>query len=197
MVEKNLMIEVSMMLLCPYISYLIAEGLELSGICAILINGIFLSYYATPNLSEEGRKLLSMTYETIAFGFETLVFLFLGMGMFAFNHPYNQLTFLFVLLCILNLFIARAINITVVSWIVNAFRSSDSKIRWNFQLVMWIAGLRGAMAYALALDSYTALAVGPVILIVTLIFSLLTILVIASFLNPILSKLDVKQVDRA
>ena len=46
------MTEVSMMLLCPYVSYLIAEGLELSGIVAILINGIFLSYYVTPNLSE-------------------------------------------------------------------------------------------------------------------------------------------------
>jgi sodium/hydrogen exchanger 8 len=50
--DHNVMTEVSMMLLCPYVSYLIAEGLELSGIVAILINGIFLSYYATPNLSE-------------------------------------------------------------------------------------------------------------------------------------------------
>jgi sodium/hydrogen exchanger 8 len=50
--DHNVMTEVSMMLLCPYVSYLIAEGLELTGIVAILINGIFLSYYATPNLSE-------------------------------------------------------------------------------------------------------------------------------------------------
>lgn len=46
------MSEVTFMLICPYVSYLIAEGLELSGIVAILINGIFLSYYATPNISE-------------------------------------------------------------------------------------------------------------------------------------------------
>ena len=31
-----------MMLLCPYVSYLIAEGLKLSGIVSILTNGIFL-----------------------------------------------------------------------------------------------------------------------------------------------------------
>jgi NhaP-type Na+/H+ or K+/H+ antiporter len=58
---------------------------------------------------------------------------------------------------------------------------------------MWIAGLRGAMAYALALKSSTELIIGPEILTDTLVFSLLTILVIGTFLNPILSKLDVKQ----
>ena len=49
------------------------------------------------------------------------------------------------------------------------------------------------MAYALALDSYATLVSGPVILCVTLIFALLTILVIASVLNPILKSLNVKQ----
>ena len=82
--EHNVMSEVAMMLMCPYVSYLMAEGLQLSGIVAILINGIFLSYYATPNLSEQSRKVLHMAYETVAFSSETLVFLFLGMGIFAF-----------------------------------------------------------------------------------------------------------------
>lgn len=191
--EHNVMTEVAMMLLCPYVSYLIAEGLELSGIVSILINGIVLSYYATPNLSEYGRKVLSMSYETIAFSTETLVFLFLGMGMFAFDHPYEQLSFTFVLTTIVNLNIARALNVVVISWIVNRTRSEESKIRWNQQVVMWIAGLRGAMAYALALKSSTELVIGPLILTDTLITSLFTILVIGSILNPILSKLDVKQ----
>ena len=58
---------------------------------------------------------------------------------------------------------------------------------------MWVSGLRGAMAYALALKSSTELTIGPVILTDTLIFALLTILVIGTVLNPILSKLDVKE----
>jgi NhaP-type Na+/H+ or K+/H+ antiporter len=40
-----------MMLLCPWVAYLIAEGLKLSGIVSILVNGIFLSYYAEPNIT--------------------------------------------------------------------------------------------------------------------------------------------------
>jgi solute carrier family 9 (sodium/hydrogen exchanger), member 8 len=129
--EHNVMTEVSMMLMCPYVSYLMAEGLQLSGIVAILINGIFLSYYATPNLSEQSRKVLHMAYETIAFSTETLVFLFLGMGMFAFAQPYSQISVLFIVLTIANLFIARAANIVIVSWLVNLGRTAESKIRWN------------------------------------------------------------------
>ena len=36
-------VEISMMLLCPWVCYLVTEGLELSGIVAILINGIMLA----------------------------------------------------------------------------------------------------------------------------------------------------------
>lgn len=39
-------VEISMMLMCPWVCYLIAEGLELSGIVSILINGIILAQYA-------------------------------------------------------------------------------------------------------------------------------------------------------
>jgi sodium/hydrogen exchanger 8 len=78
-----------MMVLCPWVSYLIAEGLELSGIVAIMVNGIFLSYYATPNISHSSKKVLKMGYETVAYSAETLVFIFLGLGLFAFSHPYE------------------------------------------------------------------------------------------------------------
>lgn len=77
-----------MMMLCPWVSYLIAEGLKLSGIVSIIVNGIFLGYYAEPNCSDQSKKVLKATYESIAFAAETLVFIFLGLGLFAFNHPY-------------------------------------------------------------------------------------------------------------
>ena len=40
---------------------------------------------------------------------------------------------------------------------------------------MWVSGLRGAIAYALALQSKTDFGQGGVILIITLIFALLTV----------------------
>jgi sodium/hydrogen exchanger 8 len=86
--KQEVMTEITMMLLGPWVSYLIAEGLELSGIVAILTNGVFLSYYARPNISEAAKNVCSMGYETIAYSAEALVFLFLGIGLFAFKHPF-------------------------------------------------------------------------------------------------------------
>lgn len=40
--RQNINTEISMMLMCPWVSYLIAEGLDLSGIVSILTNGVFL-----------------------------------------------------------------------------------------------------------------------------------------------------------
>lgn len=56
---------------------------------------------------------------------------------------------------------------------------------------MWLGGLRGAMAYALAMKSSFDFEKGPIILIVTLLYAFISILLIGSVLNPVLTKLDV------
>ncbi len=93
---------------------------------------------------------------------------------------------------ILNLNFARFLNIMIVTKLVNCSRTT-TKISGKMQFVMWLSGLRGAMAYALALKCATDLEIGPVILIDTLIYAFITILGIGSILNPVLSKLDVKR----
>jgi NhaP-type Na+/H+ or K+/H+ antiporter len=92
---------------------------------------------------------------------------------------------------VLNLNLARFLNITIVTSLVNCHRK-ETKLDKNMQGVMWLSGLRGAMAYALALKCATDLAIGPVILIDTLIYSMITILGIGSIMNPVLEKLGVK-----
>jgi sodium/hydrogen exchanger 8 len=140
-----------MMILSPWVCYLVADGLKLSGIVAILTNGLFLNLYAAPNIYKGSRKVLKIYYETIAYSAETLVFVFLGIGLFAFDHPFNQISVSTIILSIINLNIARAINVFIVSFFVNIFRSNKTKITPKQQFVLWISGLRGAMAYALSL----------------------------------------------
>lgn len=97
-----------------------------------------------------------------------------------------------VITTIINLNIARFLNILIVTSLVNCQRT-ETKISRKMQFVMWLSGLRGAMAYALALKCATDLPIGPVILIDTLIYSMITILGIGSILNPVLEKMGVKQ----
>jgi NhaP-type Na+/H+ or K+/H+ antiporter len=82
------MTELSLMLISPYASYLVASGLRLSGICAILINGVILSSYGTPNTTRVTQKITKMVYEILAYASETLVFLFLGIGLLVFKNPF-------------------------------------------------------------------------------------------------------------
>lgn len=191
MAKQNVLTEISMMILCPWVSYLLAEGLKLSGIVAILTNGIFLSYYATPNISPAARKVLQLCYETVAVSAEQIVFLFLGIGLFAFHHPYKEMGWGLVITTVINLNFARFLNIVITSALVNCSRT-DSKLDRKTQTVMWMSGLRGAMAYALALRCATELEIGPVILIDTLLYAMFTILGIGSILNPVLDYLGVK-----
>lgn len=97
-----------------------------------------------------------------------------------------------VVTTVINLNVARALNIFTVTAFVNCSRK-DTKIPMKMQSVMWLSGLRGAMAYALALKCATDLAIGPVILIDTLLYALFTILGIGTILNPVLAWLGVKR----
>ena len=72
------------MLLIPWVSYLIAEALQLSGIVSIIFCGISMARYALPNLSVNGRKSLLRIYNSLAHAFEDLVFLFIGIGLIGF-----------------------------------------------------------------------------------------------------------------
>lgn len=85
--DDHLNVQVLLLILTPWVSYLVAEGLELSGIVAILCNGVFLHIYASPNIPRMARKTLHIGYETAVYTCETLVFIFLGMGLFAFKFP--------------------------------------------------------------------------------------------------------------
>jgi len=120
------------------------------------------------------------------------VFLFLGLGLTAFDHPYAEMGWGLILTTIVNLNLARAINVILVSWCANRSRRK-ARIGCKMQTVMWIAGLRGAMAYALALKCVGELNLGGVILLVTLLYAFITILGVGSVLHPILTWADVKR----
>lgn len=96
-----------------------------------MINGIFLSYYAEPNITTSSKKVLKAGYEAIAYVAETLVFIFLGLGLFAFDHHYKEMGVWMVFLTIINLNIARFLNVTIISYFVNRTRI-ENKVTKKF-----------------------------------------------------------------
>ena len=132
--------------LFAYGPYFLAEGLNYSGIMAILASGIVMSHYAHFNLSPVTQITVQQTFRTFAFLAESCVFAYLGMAIFSFSHNFKPA---FVIWTLILCLVGRAINIFPISVVVNKFR--EHKIDFKKQFVMWFSGLRGAIAFALAI----------------------------------------------
>ena len=81
--------EIAIMVIGPVLSYLIAQGVTLSGIVSILFCGFVLSQYAADMLSLQTRKVLKFLYQAAAYMCESTVFLFLGMSAVEFYVAYR------------------------------------------------------------------------------------------------------------
>jgi solute carrier family 9 (sodium/hydrogen exchanger), member 8 len=159
-----------------YLCYATGEAFHLSGILALFFQGMVLSHYNSYNLSSTAHVASEQIFATLATLAETVVFLFMGMGVF--TGRFSNYDPLFSVLALLFCLIGRAVNIFPLSCIANLCRSRSSgmstsgssnylsngsdrsvvvsskgrKISFKMQCVMWFAGLRGAIAFALAMN---------------------------------------------
>jgi solute carrier family 9 (sodium/hydrogen exchanger), member 8 len=188
---KHPMLESSLLLMYAYSSYLLAEGLQLSGIVSILFCGITMAHYTYNNLSDTSKVAMGKFFHILAFVAETFVFAYLGLAMFTFSHDYN---IGLIITAIFACFIARAANVFPVSALINLARGKRRPpIPFKQQFVMFFGGLRGAIAFSLALDTVDTLHHnGDVILTTTLVIVLFTVLFLGGFTTKLLDALDIE-----
>ena len=141
--------ESTLLFLMCYLCYAVGESLGLSGIMALFFNGIVLSHYNSHNLSESSKHATEQIFATLATISETIVFLYMGMGVF--TGRFADWNWRFSLFAMMFCLIGRFLNIFPLSLILNVFRERNkSHISKKMQSVLWFAGLRGAIAFALA-----------------------------------------------
>ncbi|XP_022124736.2 sodium/hydrogen exchanger 8 [Pieris rapae] len=179
--RKNPSLEFGMMLVFTYAPYVLAEGINLSGIMAILFCGIVMSHYTHFNLSTVTQVTMQQTMRTLAFIAETCVFAYLGLAIFSFRHRVEPA--LVVWSIILSL-IGRAANIFPLALLCNKFR--EHKITKKMMFIMWFSGLRGAISYALSLHLNFSDETRHVIITTTLIIVLFTTLFFGGSTMPLL-----------
>ncbi|KAI5566503.1 hypothetical protein BDE02_13G024600 [Populus trichocarpa] len=71
--------EFALMILMAYLSYLLAELLNLSGILTVFFCGIVMSHYTWHNVTESSRITTKHAFATMSFIAETFIFLYVGM----------------------------------------------------------------------------------------------------------------------
>ncbi|XP_023016614.2 na[+]/H[+] hydrogen exchanger 1 [Leptinotarsa decemlineata] len=179
--RKNPSLEFGMMLVFTYAPYVLAEGIHLSGIMAILFCGIVMSHYTHFNLSTVTQITMQQTLRTLAFIAETCVFAYLGLALFSFKHRVEPALVVWsIILCLLG----RACNIFPLAILVNRFR--EHQITKKMMFIMWFSGLRGAISYALSLHLSFSDETRHVIITTTLIIVLVTTLFFGGSTMPLL-----------
>ncbi|GAQ91037.1 Na+/H+ antiporter [Klebsormidium nitens] len=192
--EKGLhVIECCLACLFPYIAYMLANACQLSGIVAILFCGIAMRHYTHDNLSEEAQKLLSGFFSMLAKLSETFVFIYQGVALFLNPQAWDK-SLNFTVISIFAILLARLLNVYPCAWVINMFRPADSKIPSKHQHALWYGGLRGAMAFALSLQSVTDLpdGHGKIFLTTTLFTVLFTVLTIGGSTGSMLKLLKIE-----
>ncbi|KAL9441713.1 hypothetical protein AB3S75_020251 [Citrus x aurantiifolia] len=193
--------EIALMVLMAYLSYILAELLELSGILTVFFCGIFMSHYAWHNMTDSSRITTRHTFAMMSFIAETFIFLYVGMDAFDIEKwRMSKLSFVTSLgvysALILMILLGRAAFVFPLSFLSNYMNSHRSpSISFKHQVVIWWAGLmRGAVSIALAFKQFTYSGVtsdpdSATMITTTIIIVLFTTLVFGFLTRPLVKYL--------
>ncbi|XP_026219718.1 sodium/hydrogen exchanger 9-like isoform X2 [Anabas testudineus] len=185
--HKRPLLETSVFFLLSWSSFLSAEASGLSGVVAVLFCGMSQAKYTIHNLSSEGRTRTEQLFEV--FNFLGEIFIFSYMGYVLLTFPHHVFKALFISGAFLSMFISRACNIYPLSFLLNLGRTN--KIPLSFQHFMMCTGLRGAVAFSLAIHLDKSTEVRHTILTTTLLLIAFTVWVLGAAADPILRTLDI------
>ncbi|XP_072295470.1 sodium/hydrogen exchanger 7 [Eucyclogobius newberryi] len=181
------LLETALFFLMSWSTFLLAEACGFTGVVAVLFCGITQAHYTYNNLSNESTKRTKQLFEVLHFLAENFIFSYMGLALFTFqNHIFSPI---FIIGAFIAIFIGRALNIYPLSFLLNLGRRH--KITGNFQHMMMFAGLRGAMAFALAIRDTATLA-RQMMFSTTLLIVFFTVWVFGGGTTPMLSWLHIR-----
>ncbi|KAI9217615.1 Sodium/hydrogen exchanger family-domain-containing protein [Blastocladiella britannica] len=143
-------VEVVMLLVFAYSSYLMAEVLELTGIISVFFTGVGMAHYAKPNLTRASVATAKHVLHIFSATSDCFIFMYLGMGLLAFpKATYDPIT---IVAAVVAIAVGRT-HVYFISFFQNMLSRADAnvpRIPRDHQVFLWMSGLRGAVAFALA-----------------------------------------------
>ncbi|KAI9102018.1 Sodium/hydrogen exchanger family-domain-containing protein [Phlyctochytrium arcticum] len=194
-------LESSLVALLAYSAYLLSNSVQLSGIVSLLFCGICLKHYAYNNMSLRTRRTTKYMFRVLSQLSENFVFIYLGVTVFTnwAEERFHPLLILFTLgICL----VARYLCVIPLSSLINAVARRlrpqvlRPEIPRNHQLMLWWAGLRGAIAFALSFEmndsTPEAKKTAQVIQTTTLVVCIVTVILLGGTTNTALQRLGIK-----
>jgi len=113
--QHHPVLEVFLIMLFGYSSYLVAELLGLSGIMTLFFCGVVMSHYSYYNISNESKLGSVVSISTFGFAAEAFLFTYLGLSIFSTESSSFSLsfTFLIILAAVLSRFASVFFSIAI------------------------------------------------------------------------------------
>ncbi|VDO57999.1 unnamed protein product [Haemonchus placei] len=131
----------------PYMAYLTAEITSLSSIIAIAVCGMAMKQYVKGNITTTAANAVKYFVKMLAQSSETVIFMFLGLSTMSSNHYWDTA---FVVATVGFCLLYRTIGVLAQCFFLNKFR--HKKFTKIDQLILSYGGLRGAIAFGLAMS---------------------------------------------
>ena len=79
---RNSIHETFVLAVIAFLSYYIADLFEMSGIISIIVTAMMQAQYSWYNLSPQGKSVSAVTFQTLGYFSEALIFSYIGLGIF-------------------------------------------------------------------------------------------------------------------
>jgi len=152
-------IESCLVSLCAYTCYFFSNGMSMSGIVSLLFCGITLKHYAYHTMSRRTQRATKYIFSTLARLSENFIFIYLGMSLFT-SAPISETVFsyvkpVFIFITTIAVVFTRYAAVFPLSEGINLFQKHvrgqrNEELPHSYQMMLFWAGLRGAVGVALA-----------------------------------------------
>ncbi|KAF8999849.1 Sodium/hydrogen exchanger family-domain-containing protein [Cyathus striatus] len=152
-------LESCLVALTAYTTYFLSNGLSLSGIVSLLFCGITLKHYAYHTMSRRTQRASKYLFQTLAQLSENFIFIYLGLALFT-SAPTSEPIFsytkpLFITITTISVVFTRYIAVFPLSSLINLVTryvtgQRTEELPHSYQMMLFWAGLRGAVGVALA-----------------------------------------------
>ena len=177
--------EISVVMLVAYAAYSYASRSGFSGILCLFFCGIAQSHWTYWNMSVASRNAFGLLVRTASFLSEGITFLYCGMVVYGYQRAESAP--LFAVGTMLAMLVSRAVYIFVFILCMNCFRSR--KVTLKEQIVIWYSGVvRGAIAFALALETPRGAGVRGTFVSATLFCVIFSTVVLSAFQRTLMLK---------
>jgi sodium/hydrogen exchanger-like protein 6/7 len=160
-------LESALVLLIAYTSYFFSNGVTMSGIVSLLFCGITLKHYAYHNMSVRTQRATRYIFQTLANLSENFIFIYLGLSLFT----QDTLVYkpLFIIVTVAAIVFSRYAAVFPIAAFVNMVKRArqrqrrraghntirsaaqgEEELPREYQIMLFWAGLRGAVGFALS-----------------------------------------------